>query len=246
MAGTIPFSNAVELELKFVRNEYLTLENPTVCIHESFDQGIGYTYKEITKITAKAVKKWTDLLVKNSGGSEYDWGIRVIEQPGTNNPMIRTGHYANCDTNILLRGAPPIGPHGEYAAGTAQHFSSFRIWHDITIYTWEYHIAEGKPNSTNTITYRAEIVNEEKLEEIILHEIGHSFGLKHTTWNGWESNYACDQRHADFSIMYVSVACKNITAEIQEIDYTALIYKYGTDGWNGYTNYDFKVLKINR
>lgn len=244
LGGGIPFSNAVELELEIIDNKWLTFKNPTVCVHESFDKSFGYNYDDIYEITKNAVKKWEDILVEKSGSSPEDWKIYVIKQPGLNDPKIKTGHYVNCDINILLRGAPPILNDGRYIPGSTQHFyDNSRAWHDIVIYTWEYHITES--NSTN-INYKAEYTDEESLEKTIIHELGHSFGLNHTFLDGQERGKKCDQTHADYSIMYVSVGCTGITSEINEIDYTAVIYKFGTDGWSGYHNADFKILKFNR
>jgi len=237
-----------EINLDTMDNKWLTRHTPVVCVHESLDVGIAYDYKKIVDITKKAAKTWEDKLVKYSGGDREDWEIKVKGKLNPDQMWIRTGHWVNCDINVLLRGAPVLNFDTSFVSAYTQHFESIRMWHDIVLYTWGYTLKSNASNEGGPIHMEAKVQTPKQLEKIMIHELGHTFGLKHTLWEGKEARGKyCDQMHADFSIMYVGAGCISITdIEIEEIDYSTLIYKFGTDGWGGYTNFNFKGLTLNR
>jgi len=233
------------IKLGFTPEIYILKSAPTVCVHEPRTTEIGFTEKELYSITKAAVNKWVDALEKNSSVKDV-WDIKVITKSAVG-PELKNRDFLDCDINIEWAGAPNIGSDGAYIAATAGHQKDFMVRHNIKIYTWSYEkmVDIKYENGTTVPHFRAFDTPKYLLEYILVHELGHTFGLQHALWNEKEfRSYSFDREHAALSVMYFSPGSfVDFDRSIKKLDWTALIYKYGTDGWGGWTNIDLEYIK---
>lgn len=226
-------------------NYFLDRYKPVLCLHEP-PTNAGYTFEELQQITKKSVDDWVYKLIDNSG-NEVGWYIDIITIPAGTADF--TGELDHCNINVIFTNNTPIDLiTGSYVKGGTWHYERVIHWSDIKVYTWDYFPIESKmDNKTGKMVpqWQAKVAPKEVLVQVLEHELGHAFGLRHWELNGKsvpEEYYI--KEHANKSIMYYATSpFYDEDKTIKEIDIFAIIYKYGTDGWGGWTHYNYDVYK---
>lgn len=249
-------------EIKFFDNRFLLNDKkvPTVCVHEPENYNNGWGNNDLFLFTEYSVKKWEARLNQFTEDDSFDINFLIIDNAtGFGKPTIM---FRECDININFMGAPRLNiDTGGYLKGGIWHHSGDRVWSDIILYTWDYFIQDPREifgdeyvdnlikeyNATDyTKHYSAEKTTQSTIIATLDHELGHAFGLKHHTWNGEYNLDIYDKEHAGKSIMYTVTDRIEKIKDIQEIDVYAILAKYGTDGWAGYTNWrTFSLISTN-
>lgn len=246
-ANTIDTGNGKDkISLGFIPDYLITKKKPTICVHEPQDKNVAYDFDELYKISKKSAEQWVSVLEEKSGVKGV-WNIEVVKKSSLGGgEFLKTGHFLDCDINIIWKASPNLNPvDGSYIAAYAQHFQNFRLWHDIIIYTWSYQRIDFIPiNGTDVPNFLVFETPKDNLEYTLVHEIGHTLGLEHALINGKEFRwYGYDEDHAKSSVMYLGAGIvKEKDRGIRELDWTALIYKFGTDGWSGWSNNELDSL----
>lgn len=226
--------------IEYFDNRYL-LDNkpqPTVCVHDPEVYNNGYTNDELFEFAKNSIEDWENLLNKYSDGNNF--GINIIRVDNATGFGEYTMKFRECDVNINFMGAPVLNIQtGGYIAGGTWHHNADRTWSDIIIYTWSFILEDPRMvNGTEASHYKASPTHPNALSATITHELGHSWGLKHYMLNDDYGLESYETAYADRSMMYTyTTRDGSHIKELTEFDAFALITKYSTDGWAGYTNF---------
>ena len=240
-----PSINGTESIPYYIDNDFFMDRNqPVVCLHES--PSSGYDRKVYEEITKQALENWTDKLYEKTGGHKQ-WYLHYVfvEDSGKQETTL---DYKYCDINIMFTIDTPLNiSTGSYVKGGTWHYVSANHWSDIKVFTWEYETEKPKfDNSTNVWKpqFKALLAVKEVSQQVLEHELGHAFGLKHHELDGkmYINGGAYDYEHAEKSMMYYATSpYYDENKQIRDIDIDAIISKYGTDGWGGWTDKDIWV-----
>jgi hypothetical protein len=232
------------------RAYFMDRNQPVVCLHES--PNTGYELEIYKRITIGALTAWTDKIKERSGTGELEWYIHftiIKERAGSG--IVYTDQFKYCDINIIFDNSTPLDiTTGSYPKGGTWHYTAGNHWSDIKIYTWDYLPIPSEwdeERNMNVLQYEAVLTSEEVLQQVLEHELGHSFGLHHHMIDGEFDLCDCyDKKHAMKSIMYYATPRYfDEGRQIQDIDVDAIIWKYGTDGWGGWFNEDAEAYYKN-
>lgn len=254
------FAFAETEEIKFFDNRFLLNDKktPTVCVHEPENYNNGWENNDLFLFTEYSVKKWEARLNQFTEDDSFNINFLIIDNAtGFGKPTIM---FRECDININFMGAPLLNiDTGGYLKGGTYHHSGDRVWMDIVIWTWDYFLQDPREkfgdeyvddlikeyNATSyTKHFAAEKTSQSSMIATLDHELGHTFGLKHHTWNGEYNMMYYNTTHAEKSIMYTVTDRNDTIKDIRLVDIYALLAKYGTDGWAGYTNWEITELRI--
>jgi len=240
----VPNINGTQSIPYFVNERYFMDRNqPVVCLHES--PYTGYDVEIYEKITKGAIKNWTDGLYNMTGGTSQ-WYLHYVMVPDETPDIVRfTDEFKYCDINIMFDNSTPINiTDGSYTKGGTWHYTRANHWADIKVYTWDYFPAVGLYNEERNVIekqYETKLVPVEVLQQVLEHEFGHAFGLKHHEIDGeiWIDVPYYQPKHAEKSMMYYATRpIYDENKQIRLIDIQALVYKYQLDGWGGKTTKD--------
>ena len=240
----IPTINGTQAIPYFINPNYFMDRNqPVVCLHES--QNTGYDVDVYEKITKSAIKNWTDGLYDITGGTTQ-WYLHYVMVPDKTPDIIRfTDEFKYCDINIIFDNSTPLNiSDGSYTKGGTIHYTRGNHWVDVIIYTWDYIPAISTYDEKRNVSFpqwEAVLAPENVLQQVLEHELGHAFGLKHHTIDGkmWIDDPHYQSEHAEKSMMYYATrAFHDPNKQIRDIDLEAIIAKYQNDGWGGKTTKD--------
>ncbi|HEC64562.1 hypothetical protein LCGC14_1307010 [marine sediment metagenome] len=238
--------NGTESIPYFVDQDFFMDRNqPVVCLHES--PNTGYDLEVYEKITKAAMANWTDKLYSYTGG-QTQWYLHYVTIfDGTPNVVRYTDEFKYCDINIMFDNSTPLNiSDGSYVKGGTWHYKNANHWVDIVVYTWDYVPLPNSFDEDRNVwlpQWQAVLAPENVMQQVLEHELGHAFGLKHHEIDGkmkFESYY--QPEHAEKSMMYYATrSFYDPEKQIRDIDIEALIMKYQLDGWGGETNNDIWV-----
>lgn len=235
--------------IEYFDNRYL-LDNkpqPTVCVHDPENFNNAYTDDELFNFVKDSVEEWETGLNKYSNGNSFSINLlRINNATGFGEYTMK---FRQCDVNINFMGAPVLNIQtGGYIAGGVWHHNADRTWSDIIIYTWSYLVEDPRIiNGTKVPHYKAVPTHPNSLSATISHELGHSWGLRHYKLNDDYGATKYEIPFAERSIMYaITSRDGSHVKEITEFDILAILTKYSTDGWAGYTNFPIDNFKIYR
>jgi len=233
--------NGTETIPYFIDQDFFMDRNqPVVCLHESPNS--GYDKKVYEKMTLDAMANWTDKLYeKTKGNTQWYLHYVFVEDDGVKR---LTDEFKYCDINVMFDNSTPINiTTGSYIKGGTWHYKSITHWADIKVWTWDYFPIVGAYNETRDVIvpqWKAVLSPPKVSQQVLEHEFGHAFGLKHYEVDGemkTENNY--QRNWAERSIMYYAThPLYDENKQIQDMDINAIILKYGIDGWGGHTNHD--------
>ncbi len=262
---TLTVTGPPEHQIDYFDNKYLMNNHPmpVVCVFEPETNANPYNIGNLTKMVHIAVNEWV-YQIRNftGGGDEWTVGLKVIENKTSFGKP--TMQFRECDINFSFMGAPPLNIEtGSYFKGGAHHFSGDRNFVDIILYTWDYFPKDDRERvgnisqeqldfmaTTDVIPkyFEAKPTTPRTMVSVMMHELGHGFGIKHHVWFGERNaDIAYIQEHGEQSMMY-ALTPRNVTdyneKSITEIDTYAIVAKYGTDGWGGITNWKIDSFVI--
>lgn len=201
--------------------------NPAVCI--MYPDEAKYDNIPILKdLTFSSLNEWQTKLTNSTGGN---WNMTTTEYSWSEHGTADVSDYPDCTIFINF----PYGVEDESVGRTGFDFSKssrYYYWIEVDLYTVERKIhvqlGEGYNNSTisNTVDWRMIPPNDTR--NIILHELGHGFGIEH-----YYVTSDCREVECDYSpIMYHSIdvfegEVKNVTQK----DLDMMIRIYGEDGF---------------
>jgi len=250
-------------EIKFFANNLLLNDKktPTVCFYDPETYYNGWLDDDLYWFTKYSVEIWEARLNNfSNNGDDFNINLlRIDNATGFGKPTIM---FRECDVNINFLGAPLLNiDTGSYIKGATWHHSGDRVWMDIVLYTWDYFLQDPREkfgdeyvdnlikeyNATGyTKHFAAEKTTQSTMIATIEHELGHAFGLKHHIWNGEYNTSYYNKEHAEKSIMYTITDRDDTIKDIRLIDIYAILAKYGTDGWAGYTNWQtYSLINTN-
>lgn len=202
--------------IPYVKNQdhYFKKDTPIICLYES-DPIINGLF-DTQKTTTDSINEWI-VLLKYVSGSIDKWNVDYYFVEGKYELMEVDG---GCDVNIKFELYPY--DKNELVGGTTHRmFKHDKYTSLVFIYT---HRIDIDDNSFK-ITPRTQDI----ISEVLKHEMGHVFGLGHL--NDINKNY--DYNLGLKSIMYYQTSNnKDLTMD----DVLSVIMRYGTDGWDGFTN----------
>lgn len=236
----IPTINGTQSIPFFVNQDYfMDRSQPVVCLHES--KNSGYEQEVYEKITKDAIANWTDKLYDKTGGN-IQWYLHYVFVPEDRDELRYTDEFKYCDINIMFDNGTPLNiSTGSYTKGGNWHYKNSVHWTDIKVWTWDYIPLPNEFDEERNVwqpRFEAVLSPPEVSQQVLEHELGHAFGLKHHEIDGeMKFNNYYQPEHAEKSMMYYATrAHYDPNKQIRDIDINAIIFKYGEDGWGGETN----------
>ncbi len=221
-------------------NHFMDRNQPVVCMHES--PNTGYDLEVYEEITKGAIANWVDKLYEVTGDNGQ-WYLHYVMVPEDDPNIAKyTNEYKYCDINVIFDNNTPLDiSTGAYIKGGTWHYKSVNHWADVKIYTWDYQTPEikvDKDGNRIAMEYRAVYSPPEVMQQVLEHELGHAFGLKHHEIDMKFYEYNDYQKEwAKKSMMYYATSPQyDEDKKIRDVDIGAIIYKYTMDGWGGKTN----------
>ncbi len=249
-------------------------KSPTVCLHTQVSSNAAYSVEVLEEILYTSLQSWLGKLNYYSGDDVFSVTLKQVPMHASYNANIQFQHYSyffpNCDISVYYLAAPTLNPKdGSYYHGWTSHQTGSKHRTTVLIWTYDYDQRDFRDltdahkakiaNATNsdkvpnnTSWYHMRPSQLHSLQATTDHEIGHAFGLAHYMYNGTLRGCNCIDyipEIAQKSIMYFATP-KDVTIEdvkqITDFDIEALLAKYGTDGFGGYTNFEYQKFHVNR
>jgi hypothetical protein len=207
-------------------------EAPDICIFNPDPEIDGDRAYNFEVLTRSSVDKWVEALQK-----EYpkgDWELKVYDPiPFAEHDKAKASDYKHC--NILMIFETIDDDMNSERLGTTQiNFSnSNHKYMVVTIFTYQFDNSEIVLSSDGkTITRQIIPHSLDTIQSVIIHELGHAFGLFHYDITTPLKN---DEIGSDRSVMYPSLNPDKIgIVDIKLPEIYMIGQLYGDDGWGGW------------
>jgi len=199
--------------------------NPAICIMYPEDES---RLDMLTLVTHSAINEWQDKLENATGGN---WNMTSTEYYWSEHGSADVSDYLDC--NLFVNYI--YGVEDESVGRTGFDFSKssrYYYWVEVDMNTVERRVSISLGESINEsivdVKTEWKQIPENDIRNIVLHELGHGFGLEH-----YYVTSDCREVECDYSpIMYSSIdvfegEVKNVT----ERDIQMMIRIYGDDGF---------------